>query len=368
MEYREYRPGDEKELNDLYNEVFSRSRTIEQWKWEYIATPEGPGKILLVEDGGKVIAHEAMVPMRFQVFEGEFLGGKIEDAYIAKQYRGQKLFGPLTEKCIEISEKADYSVTFGLTARPVNYQLHVTRGYRHTCSLNAYFAPLKPAEAASDVARLLRFSPLKKAALGAVMSVLARRFEARARKLAREADTYEIDRVERFDGRFDEMWREFVAGRKIISIKRSAAFLNWRYIDMPYRRYAVFAATSGGRTVGYLCAAVVTREDMDLRLKVGVISDFLVLPGHEAAFPSLVRRAAEAWRSGDADVAIVWVHRDGRFSQRLVSELKRWGLVSTRGRYDIPFLVQTLGEKIDAGSFYDVSSWHVTQAFGGAWV
>jgi predicted N-acetyltransferase YhbS len=368
MEYREYRPGDEKELNDLYNEVFSRRRTIEQWKWEYIDTPEGPGKILLVEDEGRVIGHEAMVPMRFQVFGEEFLGGKIEDAYIDKKYRGQKLFGPLTEKCIEISEKAGYSLTFGLTARPVNYQLHVTRGYRHTCSLNAYFAPLKPAAAVSDIARLLHFSPPKKAALAAVMSVLAKRFEGRCRKLAREQDTYEIVRIERFDRGFDEMWQELTASRRIVSIRRSSAFLNWRYIEMPYRRYDVFAALSAGRKVAYLCAAVVTREDMDLRLKVGVVSDFLVLPGHEAALPSLVRRAAEAWRTGDADVAIAWVHRDGTFSGGLVAELKRWGLVSTRGRYDIPFLVRTLGGKIDEGTFYDVASWHVTQAFGGAWV
>jgi hypothetical protein len=227
---------------------------------------------------------------------------------------------------------------------------------------------LKSAEVASDVSRLLRFSPLKKAGLGAVLSILARRFDTKAAKLAREEDKYEIDNIERFDDRFDRLWREFIAGRSVISIKRSAAFLNWRYIDMPYRRYSVFAATSGGRIVGYACAAVVTREDMDLRLKVGVISDFLVLPGHEAAFPSLVRRAAEAWRSGGADVAIVWVHRDGQFSRSLVSELKRWGLVSTRGRYDIPFLVRTLGDTIDAGSFYEVANWHVTQAFGGAWV
>jgi hypothetical protein len=368
MEYREYRPGDEKELNDLYNEVFKRNRTIEQWKWEYIETPAGPGKILLVEEDGKLIAHEAMVPMRFHVLDRDVLSGKIEDAYISRAFRGKKLFGPLTEKCIEISEQAGYLVTFGLTARPVNYQLHVTRGYRHTCSLNAYFAPLRPSEVLSDIVRVLKPSAPKRMAMKPVLDILSRRFNAKAEKFANVSDRQEIERVARFDARFDDLWKEFTTGRRIISITRSSAFLNWRYIDNPYRKYDVFAAVSGGRLVGYLCAAVVTREDMDLSIRVGVISDFLVLPGHETAFSSLVRRAVEAWRANDADAAIAWVHRDGVYSRAIVPVLKKSGLVSTWGKYDIPFLVRTLGREIDETSFYDVGNWHVTQAFGGAWV
>jgi hypothetical protein len=368
MQYREYRPGDEQELNDLYNQVFKRNRTIEQWRWEYLDTPAGPGKVLLVEEDGKLIAHEAMVPMRFQVLDRDVLSGKIEDAYIAREFRGKKLFGPLTEKCIEISEQAGYLVTFGLTARPVNYQLHVSRGYKHTCSLNAYFAPLRPSEVLADIVRVLRPSATKRMAMKPALKILAARFESRAKKLETEPDRYDIERVARFDGRFDDLWRDFTTGRGIISVKRSSAFLNWRYIDNPYRKYEVFAASSGGRVVGYLCAAVVTREDMDLSIRVGVISDFLVLPGYEPALASFVRGAVGVWRSQGADVAIAWVHRDGVYSRAIVPELKRSGLVSTFGKYDIPFLVRTLGSEIDETSFYDVGNWHVTQAFGGAWV
>ena len=82
MEYREYRLGDEQQLNDLYNEVFSRRRTIEQWKWMYRDAPAGPAKIVVIDDEGEIIAHEAMIPLHFHVLGEEVLGGKLEDAYI----------------------------------------------------------------------------------------------------------------------------------------------------------------------------------------------------------------------------------------------------------------------------------------------
>jgi hypothetical protein len=93
-----------------------------------------------------------------------------------------------------------------------------------------------------------------------------------------------------------------------------------------------------------------------------------VLPGYERAFPLIVRSAVDSWRSGGADVAIVWVHRDGDFSRPFVAELKRWGLVSTFGRYDIPVIVRPFGTEIDTETLFDIRRWHLTQAFNAAWV
>jgi hypothetical protein len=368
MEYREYRPGDEGILNDLYNEVFERERTIEEWRWEYLDTPEGQSIIVVVDLDGEVIAHEAMIPMRFHVFDEEYLGGKIEDAYIDLKHRGKKVFGPLTEYCLDLSRDRGYRITFGLTARPVNYRLHISRGYKDICSLNAYLGVFDPAAVTADVARVLKFSAPKRLAARAVMGVLAKRFERSTARYARVPDSYEIEHITRFDDRFDGLWRRFIGEHRVITIKRSSDFLNWRYVDNPYRDYGIFAAIVDGEPVGYLCAATVTREDMGLTLKVGVTSDFLVLPGYEAAFPSFLRRAVDYWRSSGADMTINWAHRGGIYSGAFVEELKRCGFVSTRGRYDIPVFVRTLGDDIKIDGFYDIDNWHVTQVFGGAWV
>jgi predicted N-acetyltransferase YhbS len=369
MEYREYRPGDEQQLNDLYNEVFSRRRTIEQWKWQYRDAPAGPSKIVVIDDDGEIVGHEAMIPIHFHAFGGAVIGGKFEDNYLSERHRGKGLFGPLVDYCAEVSARAGYSFSFGMAARKVPYRIHIHRGYRHLGSLNAYFAPLHPAEAASEIARALGFSSPKRLVMRAGMRILANRFEGKTAERANgAAGEYAIEAIDRFDQRFDEMWREFTRRSRVFSIARSSAFLNWRYIDNPYRKYAVFAARRENRVAAYLCAAVVVRDDMDLRLKVGVIPDFLALPGHEAAYAPLVRRALDVWRSAGADVAIVWTHGEGEHIGPLVSEIKRRGLLSTFGRYDIPVLVKTFDPAVDTESFYDIRLWHLTQAFSAAWV
>jgi hypothetical protein len=368
MEYREYRPGDEHPLNDLYNEVFSRRRTIEQWKWQYRDAPAGPSKIVVIDDGGEIVGHEAIIPLRFHAFGREIVGGKFEDNYLSERYRGRGLFGPLVDYCAETSARSGYAFSFGMAARKVPYRIHVHRGYRHLGSLNAHFAPLRPREAAGEIARALRFSAPKRLVMRAGMRILADRFERKSAKRAGGGDGYEIEPVERFDAGFDEMWREFARAARLVTIARSAVFLNWRYIDNPYRKYAVFAARSRGSLVAYLCAAVVVRDDMDLRLRVGVIPDFLALPGHEAAYEPLVGRAMDAWRSERADAGIVWIHNDGEFIRPLAREIERRGMVSTFGRYDIPVLVKTFDPSLETEPFYDVRLWHLTQAFSAAWV
>ena len=369
MEYREYRPGDEKQLNDLYNEVFSRRRTIEQWKWQYRDAPAGPSTIVVIDHGGEIVGHEAMIPLHFHAFGRDIIGGKFEDNYVSERQRGKGLFGPLVDYCAEAGARAGYGFSFGMAARNVPYRIHIHRGYRHLGSLNAFFAPLRPAEAASEIARALHFSAPKRLAMRVGMRLLSGRFERKtARSAAGRSGAYAIETIARFDERFDSLWRDFVKTERVFTIARSSAFLNWRYIDNPYRKYAVFAARSDDRVVAYLCAAVVVRDDMDLRLKVGVIPDFLALPGHEETYAQLVGRAVEAWRSEGAETAILWTHAEGEHIRPLVAEAKRRGLVSTYGRYDIPVLVKLFDPEVDTDSFYDIRRWHLTQAFSAAWV
>jgi len=200
MEYREYHPGDEKGLNDLYNEVFSRQRTIDQWKWLYRDAPAGPSKIVLIENDDEVVGHEAMIPLLFHTPDGECIGGKFEDVYISAEHRGKGLSGPLVDYCLEVSARADYRFSFGMAARRVPYNTHIKKGYRHVCSLSAYFVPFRPSETVADVSRVLHFSRPKRVGVGAAMNFLAKRLERKARTLARAPDALQIEHIDRFDG------------------------------------------------------------------------------------------------------------------------------------------------------------------------
>ncbi len=55
----------------------------------------------------------------------------------------------------------------------------------------------------------------------------------------------EVVEIDRWDARADDLWRRLEPGLPM-AIKRTAAYLNWRYADCPSVGYRMFALTAGG--------------------------------------------------------------------------------------------------------------------------
>ena len=71
--YRPFRPGDERVINDTFNEVFGTERPLEEWLWKFPWSPAGRS-ILLAFAGEELLAHYAGIPVAFQV------DGRVVDA------------------------------------------------------------------------------------------------------------------------------------------------------------------------------------------------------------------------------------------------------------------------------------------------
>ncbi len=65
-EVRLYRPGDEPAINDAFNRVFARSRSIDEWAWKYRSAGM-PCAIVVAWDGGRLVAHIGGIPTAYQV-------------------------------------------------------------------------------------------------------------------------------------------------------------------------------------------------------------------------------------------------------------------------------------------------------------
>ncbi len=81
LEYRPIRPGDERAVNDGFNEVFSLARPFEEWEWKFQSEPEGRWIFLAVGSGGRILAHYGVVPVRLQAFGESVRAGQIVDVY-----------------------------------------------------------------------------------------------------------------------------------------------------------------------------------------------------------------------------------------------------------------------------------------------
>jgi len=100
---------------------------------------------------------------------------------------------------------------------------------------------------------------------------------------------------ERFGPEADELYA-CCATHWNASAIRDAAFLNWRFLAAPARRYRVLAYQSGATLRGY--AVVGGGAELDPRL--ALLVDWLVLPGDDEASAALLEGALAAARAAGA--------------------------------------------------------------------
>jgi hypothetical protein len=65
-ELRLYRPGDEIAINEAFNRVFSKQRSVEEWAWKYRAD-HPPCPIVAAWDGERLAAHNGGIAADYQV-------------------------------------------------------------------------------------------------------------------------------------------------------------------------------------------------------------------------------------------------------------------------------------------------------------
>jgi hypothetical protein len=364
--YRGFHPGDEVLIKDLYTRVFKKKRSLPQWQWEFMDTPEGSSNIRVIEDDGKIIGHVALIPLRFQYFDREIIVGKSEDSSLRKEYRGRRLFGKLEHECFETAAEKGFSISYSIsrTAKEV----HMKAGYHPLKAMQGYFIPLKPLLVTNEVARTLQISGFKKEVMKVVMRYLAQRFYNRSKRRKAPESNLKIEKVERFDESLDELWRTFITQHKVITIKRSANYLNWRFVEKPDQDYGIYVARSDNKLVGYLITTTVQRkEDFHTDLRIGVTSDFLILGNYQYALRPLFMKAVDYWITDDCDCVINWIHQDSLYANAIRKELKRYGFVSMLGKFSIPISVRALRDDVLPSEFYNEKNWFITLAFSGRW-
>ncbi len=151
----------------------------------------------------------------------------------------------------------------------------------------------------------------------------ASRFSLRARAPRARSGRYGIERPERFDGRFEEIWQKTAAAgaeRGVVMAARSARLLNWKYGFDPAAtsgdsgRFSIFALAREGSAVAYLV--------YDQRDGVLHVHEALWREAPELLFSELVRVA----EPGASVIALSCFAPSGE----LVRALRRCGFVQRR--------------------------------------
>ena len=226
---RAYREGDEEKILPMFNRIFSQDRTLEHWNWKYRDNPFGSQKIVVaVDDEGILAGHfgaypvpfysSASSPQNFMVFHG---GDTMTNPGFRHLGRGKtsvlsRMFSYFYPRfCI-----GTIPFIYGYNTATIKKLGERYLGYEYTSPISLFVLYLK------------------------------RKRSPGTNFLQKWLSGISIDQVsgvnEEYDRFFDRVCDDYHS-----LVKKTSAYLKWRYFDCPDANYCFFAVRKWGKLVGW---------------------------------------------------------------------------------------------------------------------
>lgn len=290
---RKYRPGDAPGLSHLSRTVLKEDVPDVYWTWKYTDNPWGESYSYVAEADGAIVGFVGGMAWQLTVQGHDYPGAQVTDLMLEPAWRRKGIFFPLNAKSQEeIFARASWH--YGVT-NPTSFKIFQNRyGYQG-------FRPHK-------IQKVLDIRPFLRETLrgghGFKMPKLRKLLPRllRVKKRVAANVSLEVEAIENFDERFDDLWQR-VRHRLTMATTKTRRHLNWRYLRNPRFDYSVLAAREGDRVVGF----AVLRVQQSEGIRRGFIVDFLTDPDHPAAAPFLIGQALAFFKKRKAAVVNTWV-------------------------------------------------------------
>jgi hypothetical protein len=276
---KEYEPGDEHAILASFNRIFGAlfkgfvPRTLEYWRWQFLANPSGARLVSAFAPDGTVVAHHGFVLQRLVAGGRRHLCGQVVDTMVDPAYRRglqrTSLSALLSNRFVGHygGDGADRVAFFW--GAPIRVAMRIGESQGSYEVVRSQLKLVLPRDAPSAV----------------------------------PANGVELQVVERFPDDVDALFaRE--AGRFGAIAVRDRAQLDWRYVQRPGGDYRIVLARRAGRLSGY---AVASTGHFDGRDHQALVCDWLVERDDAAARAALLARLQQYARDAGAEqlVAVV---------------------------------------------------------------
>ncbi len=353
-EIREGRP-DPEGLSALIETIFpgedvSDPRFI---RWMYEENPSGRALEYVTLNKGLVSGHIAALPQRYRLGGRSALGSVAVNAITHPDHRGKGVFIILTDLLNKRLASAGIEFSFGFANRNSEKACLRHLSYRELGRFPLWILPFR-------LPRILAARESKRSGFWRITARLGqpgtRAWSAVLRPYLQHGIV--VERLYEFSPEFDAFW-ESTRGAYGNIIVRDRAFLDWRFVRPPTRRYEILAARRDGRLLGYLVSTNSTVQG----LKWAMIMDMFVADSREgrSAAAVLVREHVRCSRAAGADVAAGLMFRHAPAA----AGLRRNGFLvcppSLLPR-EFPILLHWNMPGPEPAGFYDIKSWFITMA------
>jgi hypothetical protein len=263
-----YSADDAQDCLELLAEVWGDSEVAAPayQEWQCQRSPAGPAIVTLARrvETGRLVGEVATVPIHMR------LSGKIRTAGLCLNpvvdpgHQGNDISASLIRDACASSAEEGIAFSYGFPD-PASYPTFVNKvGFRDLGSVPLLIRPLNPERLARKATHSL--------VLGKTASIARRIWRTPAPPPRQEGPPgLEVAEVSFFDDSFAVFW-DRVQHRFPVMVVRDPAYLKWRFLDAPTRKYVVLAAASEEQIRGF----IVLRLAPLGRFSAGLVVDLLV--------------------------------------------------------------------------------------------
>jgi hypothetical protein len=336
---RAYESGDEHELVKLLGGPFNHDNGLEHWRWKFRHWPSTAANVWVGTAGGKAVFHYGGIPLRYSVNGSVTPVMLSADVMTAPAFRRQGLLTRGAGRAFAEWKEKGVAFTLGLPNERWGSRTTVL-GVERLFQVRWLARPLRPEVLAArrlGLPWLRRFTGLSDIWNGVM------------RKRVRKYPEIELQEITRADDSFDELWQRRGAAY-MFSAVRDSAWVQWRFLSSPSRKYDVVLARRGRDPLGYVATHVARSKD-----KTSAFLAELVGGGNTSVQETLLADAIERTSSAGADV-LAALAVPGTASYAF---LRRAGFLRgpSFGIHIVPF-----AENLPMGLVRKAENWHLTGA------
>jgi len=298
MTGRKFEEEDKNELNDSYNRYTGRSRTIKQFEWEWLNTPEGWGSMWLLEDSatGRIVGHHGLIPIKFTYFGNSILTGKTENTHINPPYAGKGLYYPFEVKFIE--EASDrFGLLYTTQGSGAPGRIRLKLGYVSVGGYASYMKVIQRSHLDKWLADAInrrinnKFTTDLLIAGSKLGSLILMPFFRRRGSVDEEITLHKVANIAEVAEELDKFW-ERNREKFGITVDRNSRYLKWRIFDNPNVTYEFLLAVRQRGIAGY----VITKSNEEAEIKLGTIVDLIADDNNQEIFDTVLDAAISTFK------------------------------------------------------------------------
>lgn len=329
---RNYQPGDEEGINALYQAVFGKVRSLEEWQWKFNEFSVGEPIIIVAELDGKIVGHAACLKIPGAYQQVKVMMGERVDIMVHPDYQKRGIYKSIVNRMIEECENQNIDVLYGFPAQTAKQVFLKTAGGEDLGNIPRFLAIQRPGTLIGAKLPLL--------------SKAAKIADFPYRLASKRKSAYRLKEITMADfSVIDELYHRYAAAYPLHAV-RDSDYIQKRYLEHPTRKYKIYLLSQGEKFVGY---TVLHTEKKQNGLTVSTVVD-LWAENFAPALSGMFR----AVRNADNTAMInCWAVKDSPKFQAL----KKAGFRHINS--PMPFVIKSFNEKLELA---DVKNWHLSQS------